>query len=251
MTVALPDGTLAHSGGKVIKNVAGYDLSKLFTGSLGTLGVIAECNFRLHPRPEAARTVAVELPDTASAGAASQAILRAQIVPSAVELLWDGETRMITVLIEGIPSGVEAQSEAASHILGSFGEVREIPDGEAGSSSPPGAGGEGVAVKISQIRSTGTCTMESSGSCGILSFFPCFLAFTPFTPSSWGWTVLDKSFLKLRECRGYSNPCSMPYLVLHSVCAQNVRVRREKSCKTPVSKAPRKGPHDGVRRRRS
>lgn len=149
VTVVLADGTVAKAGGKVVKNVAGYDLSKLFTGSLGTLGVIAECNFRLHPRPETARTVAVELPDTASAGAASQAILHAQIVPSAVELLWDGETRMITVLIEGIPSGVEAQSETASHILKDFGEVREIPDGEAGSSSPPGAGGEGVAVKIS------------------------------------------------------------------------------------------------------
>src|SRR5829696_2294156 len=133
ITVVLSDGTVAKAGGKVVKNVAGYDLSKLFTGSLGTLGVIAECNFRLHPRPETARSVAVELPDTASAGAASQAILHAQVVPSAVELLWDGETRMITVLIEGIPSGVEAQSETAAHILKDFGEVREIPDGEAGS----------------------------------------------------------------------------------------------------------------------
>ena len=149
ITVVLADGTVAKAGGKVVKNVAGYDLAKLFTGSLGTLGVIAECNFRLHPRPETARTVAVELPDTASAGAASQAILHAQIVPSAVELLWDGETRLLTVLIEGIPSGVEAQAETASHILAPFGEVREVTDDEAGSSSPPGAGGDEVAVKIS------------------------------------------------------------------------------------------------------
>jgi glycolate oxidase FAD binding subunit len=149
ITVVLADGTVAKAGGKVVKNVAGYDLSKLFTGSLGTLGVIAECNFRLHPRPETARTVAVELPDTASAGAASQAILHAQIVPSAVELLWDDETRLLTVLIEGIPSGVEAQVEKASHILGGFGEVKTLTDDEAGSSSPPGAGDDGVAVKIS------------------------------------------------------------------------------------------------------
>jgi glycolate oxidase FAD binding subunit len=93
--------------------------------------------------------VAVELPDTASAGAASQAILHAQVVPSAVELLWGGETRMLTVLIEGIPSGVEAQAETVSHILGSFGEVRTLEDDEAGSSSPPGAGDDEVAVKIS------------------------------------------------------------------------------------------------------
>src|SRR3712207_9037720 len=58
--VVLSDGTVAKAGGKVVKNVAGYDLSKLFTGSLGTLGLIAACNFRLHPRPEAARIVAVD-----------------------------------------------------------------------------------------------------------------------------------------------------------------------------------------------
>ena len=152
ITVVLADGTVARAGGKVVKNVAGYDLSKLFTGSLGTLGVIAECNFRLHPRPETARTVAVELPDTSSAGEASQAILHAQLVPSAVELCWSGETRLLTVLIEGIPSGVEAQAETASHILGGFGQVRTLSDEETGSlepSSPPGADGEEVAVKIS------------------------------------------------------------------------------------------------------
>src|ERR671911_528730 len=55
--VVLADGTVAKAGGKVVKNVAGYDLSKLFTGSLGTLGVIAECNFRLHPRDEEAASL--------------------------------------------------------------------------------------------------------------------------------------------------------------------------------------------------
>ena len=152
IVVVLADGTVAKAGGKVVKNVAGYDLSKLFTGSLGTLGVIAECNFRLHPRPEGARTVAVELPDTASAGAASQAILHAQLVPSAVELHWGGETRLLTVLIEGIPPGVEAQAETASHILGGFGEVRTLSDEEAntlGPLSPPGSGEDEVAIKIS------------------------------------------------------------------------------------------------------
>jgi glycolate oxidase FAD binding subunit len=162
ITVVLADGTVAKAGGKVVKNVAGYDLSKLFTGSLGTLGVIAECNFRLHPRPQTARTVAVELADTASAGAASQAILHAQIVPSAVELLWDDDTRLLTVLLEGIPSGVEAQAETSSQILGGFGEVRELSDDEARPSSPPGAGGEGVAVKISAPPAELTGVLDST-----------------------------------------------------------------------------------------
>ena len=51
MRVALSDGTLAKSGGKVIKNVAGYDLAKLFAGSFGTLGAIVEVSVRLHPLP--------------------------------------------------------------------------------------------------------------------------------------------------------------------------------------------------------
>jgi glycolate oxidase FAD binding subunit len=51
MTIVLADGTVAKSGGKVVKNVAGYDLHKLMTGAYGTLGVIAEVTFRLHPLP--------------------------------------------------------------------------------------------------------------------------------------------------------------------------------------------------------
>src|SRR3954449_12980650 len=51
MTVVLSDGTIAKSGGKVIKNVAGYDLGKLYAGSFGTLGLIASISVRLHPAP--------------------------------------------------------------------------------------------------------------------------------------------------------------------------------------------------------
>src|ERR1700736_3791622 len=56
VTIALPDGTLASSGGKVVKNVAGYDLPKLVTGALGTLGIITRAIFRLHPLPRNVRS---------------------------------------------------------------------------------------------------------------------------------------------------------------------------------------------------
>jgi glycolate oxidase FAD binding subunit len=59
ITVVLADGTVARSGGHVIKNVAGYDLAKLFHGSLGTLGVVAEVVLRVYPIPPVTRTVAV------------------------------------------------------------------------------------------------------------------------------------------------------------------------------------------------
>jgi glycolate oxidase FAD binding subunit len=63
INVVLSDGTIAKAGGKVIKNVAGYDLAKLFTGSMGTLGLIASVSVRLHPLPEQTATVAIERDD--------------------------------------------------------------------------------------------------------------------------------------------------------------------------------------------
>ncbi len=151
ITVVLPDGTIAKAGGKVVKNVAGYDLGKLFTGSLGTLGIIATCNFRLHPRPEAGQTVAVELGDTLSAGQAAQAMVHAQLVASAVELHWSEDHKLLTVLIEGIPPGVEDQVETASYLLKGFGDVRTLSDEEVkylGPLDPPRVGDEDVAIKI-------------------------------------------------------------------------------------------------------
>jgi glycolate oxidase FAD binding subunit len=164
ITVVLPDGTIAKAGGKVVKNVAGYDLSKLFTGSLGTLGIIATCNFRLHPKPEASRTVAVELGDPLSAGQAAQAIVHAQLVPSALELHWSEEQKLLSLLIEGIPPGVEAQTETASYLLKGFGEVRTLSDEEVedlGPLDPPGVGDEEVAIQVSAPPADLTGVLDS------------------------------------------------------------------------------------------
>jgi glycolate oxidase FAD binding subunit len=131
ITVVLHDGTVAKAGGKVVKNVAGYDLSKLFTGSLGTLGVIATANFRLHPRPNAARTVAVEVNDPQQAQAAAQAIVHSQVEATAVELHYGENERLLAVLLESIAGGIDAKAETASFLLKQFGEVRTLSDEEA------------------------------------------------------------------------------------------------------------------------
>lgn len=128
--VVLADGTIAKSGGKVVKNVAGYDLGKLYTGSLGTLGVIVEANFRLHPLPEAARTVAVEVETPAQAKAAMMALWHSQIEASAIELHWGEDHKLVSALLESIPEGVEAKEEQAHVMLRSIGEVRHLTDEE-------------------------------------------------------------------------------------------------------------------------
>jgi glycolate oxidase FAD binding subunit len=151
ITVVLSDGTVAKAGGKVVKNVAGYDLSKLFTGSLGTLGIIATANFRLHPIPEAARTVAVEIESPQEAQEAAQAIMHSQVEASAVELHWGDDTRLLTVLVESIPPGVEAKAETASFLLRPFGEVRSLEEGEMeflGPLRPPELGDDEAAIKL-------------------------------------------------------------------------------------------------------
>jgi glycolate dehydrogenase FAD-binding subunit len=114
VTVVLGDGTVVHSGGKVVKNVAGYDLGKLFCGSRGSLGLIARASFRLHPRPEATRTVVAPASTPEAAEGLAQALHRSALVPSAVDLLWPGR---LAVLFEGSERAVAEQLEQACALL--------------------------------------------------------------------------------------------------------------------------------------
>jgi glycolate oxidase FAD binding subunit len=132
ITVVLADGTVAHAGGKVVKNVAGYDLAKLFCGSLGTLGMVAEAIFRLHPLPAATAVVTVQVESPTQAGRAVQRLLRSPLEPSATELVvgewgWPGR---LTVVFEGIQPGVEAQAAAAVELLGQVGEAAVAGPGQ-------------------------------------------------------------------------------------------------------------------------
>jgi glycolate oxidase FAD binding subunit len=81
------NGEIARSGGRVVKNVAGYDLNKLYTGSLGTLGLIAKANFKLHPIPAAERTLLLTYTNAEEAMRTTTAITGSQLTPSAIELI--------------------------------------------------------------------------------------------------------------------------------------------------------------------
>ena len=81
------DGAVVRGGGKVVKNVAGYDLPKLFVGSFGTLGVIVEATVKLRPVPDEERLVATRFERLTDAGAAVRALLGSDLIPNAVDLL--------------------------------------------------------------------------------------------------------------------------------------------------------------------
>jgi glycolate oxidase FAD binding subunit len=126
ITIVRADGTIAKSGGKVVKNVAGYDLGKLFAGSAGTLGLITEATFRLHPRPAARAFVTAEYVAVPVACDAVAAAANSPLVASAVELSRPGPAGPIRlgVLLEGSADGVAARAARMAGLLGP-GEVAQ------------------------------------------------------------------------------------------------------------------------------
>lgn len=113
ITVVLPDGTIARSGGKVVKNVAGYDLPKLMTGALGTLGVIVEATFRLYPLASETRTLSFALPTIAAANKLTLAIQDSTLAPTGVQLRASAhEPPQVDVRFEGVAAAIEAQTHA-------------------------------------------------------------------------------------------------------------------------------------------
>jgi glycolate oxidase FAD binding subunit len=111
-TICLPDGTLARSGGKVVKNVAGYDLPKLVTGALGTLGVITRAVFRLHPKPQSTRTLSISLGTLDGVRRLLQTLQNSKLTPTALQIrLASRSSPQAEVLFEGISAGVGYQSD--------------------------------------------------------------------------------------------------------------------------------------------
>ncbi len=90
MTVALSDGTIARSGGKVIKNVAGYDIAKLFSGSFGTLGMILSVSVRLHPLPARTATTIGAGADPELLAGAARALASAPLELESLDVQWRG-----------------------------------------------------------------------------------------------------------------------------------------------------------------
>jgi glycolate oxidase FAD binding subunit len=111
MSFVRADGVLAKGGGKVVKNVAGFDVPRLLAGSLGTLALIATVTVRLHPLPEAESTVLLANLAPAEARGLVQALLASQLEPTSVAGFLEGEHLRIGVRFEGFGPGVAQQRE--------------------------------------------------------------------------------------------------------------------------------------------
>ena len=111
ITLVRADGAVAHGGGKVVKNVAGFDLPRLLCGSAGTLALVAEVVLRLHPLPEVSETVTVDGLDAAGALALSRAARDEQLEPAAVAALAERGRFRLAVRFEGFGPGVRGQVE--------------------------------------------------------------------------------------------------------------------------------------------
>lgn len=160
--VVLANGTVAKAGGKVVKNVAGYDLSKLFTGSMGTLGLIVEANFRLHPIKEASRTVVAEIEGgTQEVYEAVHSIAVTQVEPTAIELRYNENEKLVAVLAESIEGGIQAKVDTITHVLKSYGQVREPEDGNQLGDTNPAAEEDDALIKISAPPAELTAVLDS------------------------------------------------------------------------------------------
>jgi glycolate oxidase FAD binding subunit len=122
-TFVRADGVVAHTGGRVVKNVAGYDLGKVLHGSWGTLAVLTEAVFKLHPVPQARRwiTMAGLLP--AEVGELTQRVVHTQLVPAALEIDRPaGGPATLAVQLDGRAATVAARADALAALLGPTGQ---------------------------------------------------------------------------------------------------------------------------------
>jgi glycolate oxidase FAD binding subunit len=123
--VALPDGTIASGGGKVVKNVAGYDLPKLYCGSLGTLGVILAATFRLYPLPPASRRVTFTSTDLSHLCQLALQILDGHVTPVGLDLACAFPSTGAYTLAVTLEMGEGALAEQTASLLGLVGELHD------------------------------------------------------------------------------------------------------------------------------
>lgn len=109
MTLVLADGTVARTGGKVVKNVAGYDLAKLLTGSLGTLAVITEVNFRLHSLPKYLQRFSISAKDASAFSSLLASIRGGHLLVQTMQLTRQPGSSQLNIVLDAHPAAGQAE----------------------------------------------------------------------------------------------------------------------------------------------
>jgi glycolate oxidase FAD binding subunit len=128
ITLALTDGRIVKAGGHVVKNVAGYDLGKLVSGSFGSLAAIVDATFKLMPLPHASATLAAAYDDPAVLARDTAAIAASQLEPAAFDVRAVSSAYRLLVKFASSPAATEAQVSSATTLLG--GRVTRLTSDE-------------------------------------------------------------------------------------------------------------------------
>ena len=149
MTLVLADGTIARSGGKVVKNVAGYDLHKLMIGAFGTLAVITEVTFRLHAIPRSTRVWTMDATDASACGGVLMKVLDSQLSAQAMQLRASAKGFALDVELACMDEVMRDQLS----VLDSFAGHAGTADSEVFGARERLFAGEGVVVKATMLAS--------------------------------------------------------------------------------------------------
>jgi glycolate oxidase FAD binding subunit len=206
MTVVLSDGTVARSGGKVIKNVAGYDLAKLFCGSFGTLGLIASVSVRLHPQPLTTATAIGTTDEPAVLNDAARGLAAAALELERLDFSW--ETTGGALLAQCGGARARERAQRAASVMGQLGlgatdvlvEDEDLWSGQRRRQRSPGGALLRVAIRPSRLagvlRATRACAASAVGRAALAQ---CFIDVEPDAakrlveglPEDAAWTVAD------------------------------------------------------------
>ncbi len=183
VTMVRADGVVAKAGGKVVKNVAGYDLAKLLGGAYGTLGLVTRMVVRLHPLPKDSRWLTRTLP-AAEAAATALELAGSQLAPSAVDVRRDAgsDDATVLVLLEGTERGVSDRSDEAARVLGLDGsdgadvDTAQIARLDTAADDTlvkvavplPGVAAVLAAARVAEHRHGVSCRVQGSAGTGVL-----------------------------------------------------------------------------------
>lgn len=176
------DGVEAKAGGIVVKNVAGYDLSRLLTGSFGSLAVVVSATFKLYPLPARSRTVVASFPTTTAAAAAVLDLNRSQLTPTAVEI--QSLPLRLMIRFESTDASTRRQSEEAVALMHAHGSTAAVladdeEDRAWAQHSARAWEGSGALAKVTLLPSDlgsildliectkGTCVVDVTGRAGV------------------------------------------------------------------------------------